>query len=67
MPGNYYPKTFFETDGLTFENLDGNPLVISRQGSDFYVNDVLIDGPVLEDTKKVDKGARYFLLGVMKP
>lgn len=66
-PGNYYPKTFFETDELTFDNLDGDPLVISRQGGDFYVNDVLISGPVLKNTKKVESGALYALLGVMEP
>jgi uncharacterized surface protein with fasciclin (FAS1) repeats len=66
-PGNYYPKTFFETDGLTFDNLNGDPLVISRQGDDFYVNDVLIDGPVLENQKKQEDGVLYSLLGVMEP
>jgi uncharacterized surface protein with fasciclin (FAS1) repeats len=66
-PGNYYPKTFFENDGLTFDNLSGDPLVISGQGDDFYVNDVLIDGPVLEDQKKQEDGVLYSLLGVIEP
>ena len=66
-PGNYYPKTFFETDALNFDNLNRDPLIISEQGGDFYVDDVLIDGPVLEDTKKQEDGVLYSLLGVVEP
>ncbi len=66
-PGNYYPKTFFETDDLTLTNLNGDLLTISRQGSDFFVNNVLIDGPILRDTEKVETGAIYYLSGVIEP
>ncbi len=66
-PGNYYAKTLFETENLSFNNLDGNPLTITRQKEDFYVNDVLIYGPVLEDEKKQNDGAIYYLSGVIEP
>ena len=66
-PGNYYPKTLFETDNLSFKNLNGDTLAISRRGDDFYVNDALIDGPILRDTKKQDDGAFYNLLSVIEP
>lgn len=64
-PGNYYPKVLFDTDDLFFNNLNGDPLTITRQGDAFYVNDVLIDGPLLENQKKQEDGVVYFLPNVI--
>lgn len=65
--GKYNADTLLGNDTLTAENLNGDTLTISREGDDFYVNGVPVDGPVVEGTGNVKNGALHFLLGVIEP
>jgi uncharacterized surface protein with fasciclin (FAS1) repeats len=65
--GKYNADALLCNDTLTAEDLNGNTLMISREGNDFYVNGVPLDGPVVEGTGNVRNGALHFLLGVIEP